>query len=251
MMNLDVMKNESFFYGQEKFMSDSIMLNSIIEQQKRTPGTYSVSGKSLDWNIAYVIKKKYPDYETFWDTAIERENLLVEEDRKPNWIISNETKIIEKYHCQKATLDYGGRKWTAWFTKEIPIPEGPYKFYGLPGLIVKMEDRSGTHQFLLKGNKKLSKKDNTWDYIEGLGTQAYGSSVNKLKINGKQYTKLYQEYQNDPVKNLKQELARPGVSMIVQTGDGRKITETNELIRYYEEEAREKMKRKNNPIEFY
>lgn len=33
---------------------------------------------------------------------------------------------------QKATCDFAGRKWIAWFTTEIPIQDGPYKFYGLP-----------------------------------------------------------------------------------------------------------------------
>lgn len=51
--------------------------------------------------------------------------------------LSHETIQILNFKAQKATAKYGGRKWTAWFCQEIPIPNGPYKFGGLPGLIVK------------------------------------------------------------------------------------------------------------------
>ena len=44
------------------------------------------------------------------------------------------------YDCRKATVDFAGRTYTAWFTPEIPLPFGPYKFGGLPGLILKIED---------------------------------------------------------------------------------------------------------------
>ncbi|MFZ1558862.1 MAG: GLPGLI family protein, partial [Saprospiraceae bacterium] len=40
----------------------------------------------------------------------------------------------------KATTKYGGRKYLAWFTPEIPVMDGPYVFAGLPGLIVRIKD---------------------------------------------------------------------------------------------------------------
>ena len=52
-----------------------------------------------------------------------------------------------------------GRKWTAWFTTEIPIQDGPYKFRGLPGLIVKIEDETKSHCFALNGIKNLTPEE--------------------------------------------------------------------------------------------
>ncbi len=251
LMNLDVFDKYSFFYGQTKFTGDSINTNSILEQQKRTPGSISISSYGKEWNTSYIVKKNYPDYKTVWETAIGNESLAVEESRKPNWKISNEIETIEKHSCQKATVDFGGRKWTAWFTRDIPIPEGPYKFYGLPGLIVKLEDQSKTHQFLLKGNQKITEKNKSWNYIQDLRRQAYGSSTKQLQVNEKQYKKLYQEYKNDPVKSIRQELSMPGYSVVIQTADGKQIKDNAEVIRYYENEAKERMKKFNNPIEFY
>ncbi|HAJ99377.1 MAG TPA: hypothetical protein DCM62_05065 [Bacteroidales bacterium] len=54
--------------------------------------------------------------------------------------LTEETGEILGYSMQKATTQFGGRKWEAWFTQEIPHGDGPYKFSGLPGLILKIQD---------------------------------------------------------------------------------------------------------------
>ncbi|MDE5969330.1 MAG: GLPGLI family protein [Muribaculaceae bacterium] len=54
--------------------------------------------------------------------------------KKPEWEIADETRDILGYQCFKATTDYRGRQWTAWFTPKIPMQDGPWKFCGLPVL---------------------------------------------------------------------------------------------------------------------
>lgn len=56
------------------------------------------------------------------------------------WAMSSDSKIILSHICNKATTYFRGRQYTAWFTKEIPIAEGPWKFKGLPGLILQIDD---------------------------------------------------------------------------------------------------------------
>ncbi|OPB96882.1 hypothetical protein BAS10_07480 [Elizabethkingia meningoseptica] len=56
-----------------------------------------------------------------------------------NWNIDYKTsKKINKYVCYKATGTFRGSNIIAYFTKELPYPTGPYKFGGLPGLILEV-----------------------------------------------------------------------------------------------------------------
>jgi GLPGLI family protein len=65
---------------------------------------------------------------------------LIEDTLEKNdWIITNDTLKIGEYQCKKATLKKGDNNIIAWFTNEVPSNEGPEDFYGLPGLILKIE----------------------------------------------------------------------------------------------------------------
>lgn len=68
-------------------------------------------------------------------------NYTFESPDKLDWQIDNKsTSIIGGYKCNKATVSVGGKKFIAWFTYDIPISDGPYKFRGLPGLILKINE---------------------------------------------------------------------------------------------------------------
>ncbi len=64
-----------------------------------------------------------------------------------DWTLINEKKVISDFTCFKATLNYYGRKWIAWYTTEIPLNAGPYYFYGLPGLILDISDSEDIFNF--------------------------------------------------------------------------------------------------------
>ena len=66
-------------------------------------------------------------------------------------IVEDSTKTILDYQCIMATTDYHGRKWTVWFTPEIPMQDGPWKLCGLPGLIMDASELSGQHSFTATG----------------------------------------------------------------------------------------------------
>lgn len=75
-----------------------------------------------------------------------------------NWRIKEDTTTIAGLMCQKAEVDFGGRKWVAWFTPEIPIADGPYTFCGLPGLILHMEDITGSWRFAFVGMQNVARE---------------------------------------------------------------------------------------------
>lgn len=72
---------------------------------------------------------------------------LKEKAPKIDWTIVDSTKMIGNYRVRKATAHFRGRKYTAWFTPEIPVPFGPWKLHGLPGLILQAYDQSGRVYF--------------------------------------------------------------------------------------------------------
>lgn len=72
------------------------------------------------------------------------------EEDYPNFewkIDSSDTLTIAGYLCKKATTHFRGRTWTVWYTSKISSSEGPWKFNGLPGLILRAEDSDKEHIF--------------------------------------------------------------------------------------------------------
>ncbi|MDE5713228.1 MAG: GLPGLI family protein [Muribaculaceae bacterium] len=65
---------------------------------------------------------------------------------KFKWNLEDESMEIMGYECYKATTRWRGRDWTAWYC-DIPVSGGPWKFNGLPGLILRLEDAERTHVF--------------------------------------------------------------------------------------------------------
>ncbi|MBT0607252.1 GLPGLI family protein [Aequorivita echinoideorum] len=72
---------------------------------------------------------------------------IYEDIVKIEWELHAEFKEISTYKCQKATAKFRGRNYVAWFTTEIPLSFGPYKFRGLPGLILEIYDQTGEVYF--------------------------------------------------------------------------------------------------------
>jgi len=64
--------------------------------------------------------------------------IVTESIPKFNWILLNGKKKIGNFICNKAGLNFRGRNYTIWYTTEVPTSFGPWKFYGLPGLITSI-----------------------------------------------------------------------------------------------------------------
>jgi GLPGLI family protein len=52
------------------------------------------------------------------------------------WNLQNEKIKILGYECQKATASYRGREYVAYFTTDLPYKAAPWKFHGLPGVVL-------------------------------------------------------------------------------------------------------------------
>lgn len=88
-----------------------------------------------------------------------REPFLYEEELpRQAWTVCNETQEILGYTCQKATTSFLGREYTAWFTMDIPISNGPWKLGGLPGMILNVADAEQHYVFECTGIEQLTEK---------------------------------------------------------------------------------------------
>lgn len=70
---------------------------------------------------------------------------------KLKWKVCDEKKKVLDYDCQRATCSFRGREYEAWFTEDIPMSYGPWKFSGLPGLILEVSDTKNEYHFTATG----------------------------------------------------------------------------------------------------
>ncbi|MCU7617498.1 GLPGLI family protein [Chryseobacterium sp. PBS4-4] len=131
--------------------TNQYVLDSLIKTKK--VGQNDVNAQ-LKYNTAIpeiVVrrKSKFQVYEQVIDTKIR-----YEEPEDIKWTILNERKTYAGYKTRKAYTTKYGRKWIAWFAEDLPLNFGPYKFSGLPGLIIRMYDEKGEYYFTLSQFKK-------------------------------------------------------------------------------------------------
>jgi len=89
---------------------------------------------------------------------IMKKPVVVTDEVTYKWKITNETKQIQNYNCYKATTTFRGNNFEVWFTPEIPINAGPWKWYGLPGLILEATDKDQSVVFKLEKIEKLTEE---------------------------------------------------------------------------------------------
>lgn len=113
----------------------------------------------------------------------------VEDIPSIKWKTESDTTTILTYICQKATTTFRGRNYTAWFASEIPSDNGPWKFGGLPGLILKITDESHRYMFECIGIKQLEKPE---------PIKFYNLKYTTLKR--EEMDKIYKRFFKDPIQ---------------------------------------------------
>ncbi len=178
--------------------------------------------------------------------------IKLKKTKNPNGKFFPTKQKIGEYNAQKAITNFGGREWTAWFSTDLPFQDGPYKFYGLPGLIVKIEDKTGSHSMTLVGNKTIvipSEKETELPQ----GVQIYGMGGKDIEISEKQFKKVWKAYVNDPTKNMREMMMKNSdtnrVVFKTMSANGKEISDPNQVFREMEKNVKESLKKNNNRIE--
>ena len=245
-MYLDINKGGSKYYSKGAFERDSLLYENVRKQMASGMRSVSISRQSGGDDVDYKVEKTHPDYKTHLITNVGNDSYRVLEDRKLNWTISADKKQLGEFKVQKATTDFGGRKWTAWFTTELPFQEGPYKFQGLPGMIVEVSDTTGSHRMELKGVKKITETKQEELDTKGKDIPLLGRKP--IEVSRQQYVKLKKQYENDPVQGMREMLNRPNSTVKINM-NGTEISDPKEILKTMEKVAKDEIARNNNQIE--
>lgn len=234
---LDISPEKSVFYSENRIKRDSIMQKAF----QGGGGRASISRDQMEGlrsSINYSVEKDKANQKIYYKDRIGRDIYSYEEDRPMTWKISSETRKIGEYKVQKAETDFGGRKWTAWFTTDLPYQDGPYKFGGLPGLIVKVEDDKGDYSFDLMKNYKIAE----FPTLNQFG--------NTLKVKRTDYLKQQKKFQTDPMSFMTK---GGGGFAATRIGGGRGPgggdQNPADMRKRMEERVKEDAKKNSNPIE--
>jgi GLPGLI family protein len=146
-MRLDIGDKVSYFYNQsymlwEKQVLEMIKSGGVIDLAKAVPI------QAMKWDFL----KNYPEEgKTYYSESWKMHTYhCIEPAETPDWeIVPDSTATIIGYTCQLAKTNFKGRTWWAWYSEDIPIPEGPWKLCGLPGLILRAYD--GQKQYIFDG----------------------------------------------------------------------------------------------------
>ena len=72
---------------------------------------------------------------------------IVADTQAIDWTLQPTQKRIGQFDCHRATGVFHGREYEAWYTLDIPLPSGPFKLGGLPGLILEARTLDGSAEF--------------------------------------------------------------------------------------------------------
>ena len=158
---LEVGEKVSYFYSATHRAYEEELRKSVDANNIAVPTSTSARGSiSMDFYRNYPTGKS-----TYLDKVIREKFRITEPLEQPQWdIIADSTKQILNYACQMARCTFKGRTWTAWFTADIPLDNGPWKLCGLPGLILHAYDSKQQYIFDCVGMKQAGEGENiTYD----------------------------------------------------------------------------------------
>jgi GLPGLI family protein len=180
---LNIDKHRSLFTSIKNFKSDS-MVAIIKKNYQKYGGSVSFKGVPKSDFTSYIIKPDSINQIIYYD-KIGKNNFYYLDDKNMTWTITKDKKQINEINCQKAIMSKFGRDFVAWFSNEIPISNGPYKFQGLPGLIVELYDDK--MQYYFKLIKFDPKDNNSMEMPKERLSKLIFTEKNKFNIAQKEY----------------------------------------------------------------
>ena len=169
LIRLEIGKKISKSYSYHTCQYDSASLTSDFTDKLVQSVTEARKQGGKDWlNRAFApfpqfrepatVYKNFPKGKmTVLDRIDKTEYSYTDDMNTQEWQLKNDTMIVMGYLCYKAVCQWRGRNYEAWFTPDIPVSEGPMKFAGLPGLIMKVSDNMQEWIYEIDGLQKVNR----------------------------------------------------------------------------------------------
>ena len=190
-MTLRVGKTSAMFYPTKRMWADSLLQTNYALYEKLHREMNPV-GQSVYKPIGGIerefIFRNINDGETMVYRKIAGDAYsYTEQTEHPDWELKLETKEIMGFNCQLATCNYRGRNWSVWFSPDIPVNEGPWKLFGLPGLVLEASDEKNHYTYKATGLYTQN--------LQPVGILLYvRNKPYKLKSRQEYLQKMYKEY---------------------------------------------------------
>ncbi|MDR2275989.1 MAG: GLPGLI family protein [Sphingobacterium sp.] len=142
-----------FENGVKTAVLDSIWTSTDLEKEVENEEEEIPNSSSFQLNTGtkyrQIVIQKENDNLIKETRSIKGKNYLVE-DQFPELVWNTDYPDVDtlaRHVCHKATAKYRGTTLVAYYTEEIPVPVGPSKFGGLPGLIVMLYNESANPNY--------------------------------------------------------------------------------------------------------
>lgn len=207
---LQIGRNVTKFYSYKTWQTDSLVRVTPPEQVMANLGSFHGGVQDVLFRNAAAGRLTHTD-------QIGMDHLLYTEPLPDcGWELTDGERTILGYACRRAACTFRGRSYEAWYTPEIAVSCGPWKFGGLPGLILAVRDAAGVLELEATG-------------VEQRVEPICMTDRNYMKTNRKKYLELKQKVMTDPVSYL---AGNSNVRMTIKSEDGTPLN-PGDLLRGY------------------
>ena len=163
----------------------------------------SSSDRTIEEDLKVLVNHVYKNYNNNMLYCYDMELIpcyIKESQTQFTWEVGNEHKQIMGYNCTKAKTHFRGREYTAWFTTELPFKAAPWKFHGLPGVMLEVKSKN-SYVLMEAIDLKITEGDTPKNPFK-----------NKALIAWDDFSKLYKKQIDKNQKQLMANQAKLGLS---------------------------------------
>ena len=155
LMRLDMGNRVTKFYSHYTQMRDSVKKEGL--ENNLSPMEIQDLRRGIPWGTDPVYYQWLDKKRVLVSTVFLHNGYIYDEPMAmPEWTLHEDTMTVLGYLCKRATTHFRGRDWEVYYAPEIQLSRGPWKLWGLPGLITRATDADHYFLFEMTNFERLS-----------------------------------------------------------------------------------------------